>query len=90
LKETKEGFALIYRILSKKPILITLYWTIFTVLTFGFWDTFASTFLIEYLDSVKSGWSYILLGCIAIPAFGLQETFGKLSEKIGVLTVAGI
>ena len=45
-----------------------LYWTMSLVLIFGFWDTFASTFLISFLDDVKHGWSYILLACIAIPA----------------------
>lgn len=58
------------------------------VLIFGFWDTFASTFLIEFLDKLKHGWSYILLAIIAIPGLGLQEVAGKLAEKIGVKTVA--
>ena len=64
---------------------LIVFWAFTMLLTFGFWDTFATTFLIDYLDQVKSGWSYIMLGLIAIPAYGLQDYFGKLSEKIGAL-----
>jgi len=59
------------------------------VLIFGFWDTFASTFLIEFLAKVGSEkTAYILLACIAIPALGLQEVAGRVAEKIGIKTVA--
>jgi hypothetical protein len=34
--------------------------------------------------------SYVLLAFIAIPALGLQEIAGKISQKIGVKTVAFI
>lgn len=67
---------------------MVIYWTMTLVLIFGFWDTFASTFLIDFLDDVKHGWSYILLACIAVPALTLQELMIKISEKVGVKTVA--
>ncbi len=88
--ETKKSAKIIYQIMSHMPIYIVIYWTMSLVLIFGFWDTFASTFLINFLDQVKHGWSYILLACIAVPALGLQELAIKLSEKIGVKTVAMI
>jgi hypothetical protein len=58
------------------------------ILIFGFWDTFATTFLIDFLDTVSPGWSYALLALIALPALGLQEIAGKIATKIGVKTVA--
>jgi hypothetical protein len=48
---------------------LIVYWSFIMLLTFGFWDTFASTFLIDFLNQVKPGWSFALLGLIAIPAF---------------------
>lgn len=61
---------------------LIVYWAFIMLLTFGFWDTFASTFLIDFLDQVKPGWSFALLGLIAIPAFGLQDIFWKLSDRL--------
>lgn len=58
----------IYTIMLHVPPYIILYWTMSLVLIFGFWDTFASTFLVSFLDHIKHGWSYILLAMIAIPA----------------------
>lgn len=72
------------------PVYLILYWTMSLVLIFGFWDTFAATFLIDFLDGKKPGWSYILLAFIALPALGLQEAAGSLADKIGVKTVAYI
>lgn len=66
------------------------YWSFIMLLTFGFWDTFASTFLIDFLDSLKPGWSFILLGLIAIPAFWLQSIFWKLADKVWVFKIASI
>lgn len=62
---------------------LIVYWAFIMLLTFGFWDTFASTFLIDFLDEVKPGWSFVLLGIIAVPAFWLQDMFWKLSDKVG-------
>jgi len=58
------------------------YWSFIMLLTFGFWDTFASTFLIDFLDQVKPWWSFVLLGLVAIPAFWLQSFFWNLSDKV--------
>ncbi len=66
--ETVRTAKTIWLIMSHIPIYIIIYWTMTLVLIFGFWDTFASTFLVSYLDNIKHGWSYLLLACIAIPA----------------------
>jgi hypothetical protein len=88
--ETVRTAKIIYQIMSHMPIYIVIYWTMILVLIFWFWDTFASTFLVSFLDDIKPGWSYILLACIAIPALWLQEIAGRLAEKIGIKTVAFI
>ncbi len=87
IKETESTFIATFKILAQKPLNITLYWTIITVLTMWFWDTFASTFLIDFLDGKAKGFSYLLLALIAIPAFWLQETFWKLWAKLGIFFV---
>lgn len=88
IQECKKNIITIWTILWHMPIYIIIYWTITLVLIFWFWDTFASTFLISFLDSIKEGWWYILLAGIAIPALGLQEICAKLAQKVGVKTVA--
>jgi hypothetical protein len=70
-----------------KPMHISLFWTITLVLTFGFWDTFASSFLLDFLDQIKPGWSYILLAMIGVPGIVLQETASKIGNKIGIKTI---
>lgn len=88
VSETKETMITTFKILTQRPINITIYWTVMIVLTMWFWDTFASTFLISFLDTVKPGMSYVLLWFIAIPAFGLQEKLGNLGRKFGVIPIA--
>lgn len=61
---SRREFSIIWEICMHKPIHISLFWTITLVLTFGFWDTFASSFLLDFLDEIKPGWSYILLALI--------------------------
>lgn len=73
------------------PYHIGLFWTMGIILIFGFWDTFATSFLIDFLASLsKPEYAYIILGIMAIPGFLLQEPFIKLSEKIGKFWVAMI
>lgn len=59
--DTKKEFVFTFKILAQQPLNITIYWTMVVILTMGFWDTFGSTFLIDFLDGVKHGWSYVLL-----------------------------
>jgi MFS family permease len=70
-----------------QPMHISLFWTITLVLTFGFWDTFASSFLLQFLDQMRPGWSYILLAMIGVPGIVLQETASKIGARIGLKTI---
>ena len=84
---SKREFSIIWEICMHKPMHISLFWTITLVLTFGFWDTFASSFLLQFLDQMKPGWSYILLAMIGIPGIVLQETASKIGTRIGLKTI---
>ena len=89
--KTKEELINIYKTLKyAKNSSLIVYWSFYMLLIFGFWDTFASTFLLDFLNQVKSWWSFILLWIIAIPAYWLQEYFWKLSDKIWVYKIANI
>jgi len=91
IEKTKLSFIDIYNtLIYAKTASLVVYWSFSIVLTFGFWDTFAATFLIDYLDQVKAWWSYILLAIIAIPAFWLQDFFSKLAEKIWLYFITNI
>lgn len=81
INETKKAFILTYNVLTKSNWILIVYWSIIMLLTFWFRDTFASTFLIKYLDGLKEWWSYILLWFIAVPAFWLQWFFWKMADK---------
>ncbi|MDA9129362.1 MFS transporter [Candidatus Gracilibacteria bacterium] len=91
VQKTKESFKEIWAtLLYAKGRYTIVFWSFTMLLTFGFWDTFASTFLIDFLEQLKPGWSFVLLGIIAIPAFGLQDLFGKIADKIGVHKISMI
>jgi len=84
ITKTKSSFKEIYETLAfSMDKHLVVYWSFIMLLTFGFWDTFASTFLIDFLDQVKPGWSFVLLWLVAIPAFWLQSFFWNLSDKVG-------
>lgn len=80
--QTKRELIVIWEIISHSPLHYGLIWWLILVLAFGFWDTFASSFLIDYLDKVKQWWWYILLAIIWIPGIVLQEVAIKLWQKI--------
>ncbi len=84
---TKKEFGIIWSIFSHKPLYMNMVWSISLVLIFGFWDTFASSFLLDFLDKIKNGWSYILLAIIGVPGIVLQETASKIGQKIGIKTI---
>lgn len=81
-KSTKKEFKIIWEIISSIPMHYGLIWWLILVLIFGFWDTFASSFLIDYLDEIKKWWWYILLAVIGIPGILLQEVAIKIWQKI--------
>jgi len=84
---SKKEFKIIWEIIGHKPIHLSLIWSITLVLTFGFWDTFASSFLLDFLDEMKPGWSYVLLAVIGVPGIVLQEVASKIWAKIWVKTI---
>ncbi len=91
VQKTRESFIDIYETLKyAKNSSLIIYWSFSMVLIFGFWDTFASTFLIDFLNDLKPWFSYILLWLIAIPAFWLQGFFSKLADKIWIYFIANI
>lgn len=85
--QTKKEFGIIWDIITHTPLHYGLIWGLILVLIFGFWDTFASSFLIDYLDWIKQWWGYILLAAIGIPWILLQEVAIKIWQKIGDKTI---
>lgn len=90
IPETKKEIHNIRKVLTDMPRSMSLYWFIAVVLSFGFWDTFAASFLIDYLSKLPgaNGYGYALLGILAIPAFVTQQFFIGLSKKVGIFWVA--
>lgn len=50
--ETKKEIENIRKVLMELPRSMSLYWFTIVVLGFGFWDTFAASFLIDYLSNL--------------------------------------
>ncbi len=90
MNETKKSMILTYKVLSRTDSPLIVYWSMTVLLTFWFRDTFASIFLIDFLNNIKEWWSYILLWIIAIPAFWLQWFFSKLAWKFWNLNIANL
>ncbi len=84
---TKTEMRVIWDIFSQKPLQFGLIWTISLVLIFGFWDTFASSFLLDFLDKVKPGWSYILLAIIGVPWILLQDVVSRYTYVFGAKAI---
>lgn len=83
MKSTKKEFGVIWEIISHQPMHYALIWGLTLVLIFGFWDTFASSFLIDFLDNIAPGWGYILLALVGVPGIVLQEFAIKAGQKFG-------
>lgn len=83
MQSTKKEFGIIWEIISHSPLHYALIWGLTLVLIFGFWDTFASSFLIDFLDDIAPGWGYILLAAVGIPGIVLQEFAIKMGQKFG-------
>ncbi|MFZ4462175.1 MAG: MFS transporter [Patescibacteria group bacterium] len=90
IPETKKELFSIKKTIAELPFNIGLLWFVSLILIFGFWDTFAAGFLIEYFAKLPTGqeFAYIFLGMVAIPAFVMQDPMIKLSKRIGVFPVA--
>lgn len=90
MEETKKEFIMTYKIFMNSSNSLMIYWCIIMLITFGFWDTFASTFLIKFLDNLWNGMWYILLWFIAIPAFWLQKYFSSLSKRYWIYNISNL
>lgn len=90
MRSSFKEFKIIWEIFTSQPIYLWLIWTMSLVLIFWFWDTFASSFLLDFLNNIKPGWSYILLAIIGVPGMVLQEYASKLGDKIGMKTIGVI
>lgn len=98
---TKTNFDIFFKILFSKPFNLIILWLLGLILAYGFWDTFVSTFQVEFLTKIiwdnqdnfvlKNSWGlitwYVLLWLMVIPAFVFQDFFIKLSAKIWVFKV---
>lgn len=89
------------KIIFGLPRNLLVLWFLAIILQYWFWDTFVSTFQVEFLEKiiksnentilVKDTWGiltwYVLLWLIVIPAFLLQDFFINLSKKMWVYKV---
>lgn len=94
-------FQTFIKIIFWVPRNLLVLWFLAIIIQYGFWDTFVSTFQVEFLNKIislnkeeflikQSRWlitGYLLLGMIVIPAFLLQDFFINLSKKIWVFKV---
>lgn len=91
---TVLNFKRFIKIIFQAPRNLMMFWVFFILMQFSFWDTFVSTFLIDFLEDLTkadvnnpllASWfvtGYVLLWVIAIPGFVLQDPFINLSKKI--------
>lgn len=91
IEKTKTEFRSIYNLIfDRKNLVPILFWATINIFIFGCWDSVVTTFLVDYLDNalqdapqikniVQSG--VILIGLLAIPAYGLQPLWTKQTEK---------
>lgn len=94
-------FKTFLKIIFWLPRNLLVLWFLAIILQYGFWDTFVSTFQVEFLEKLiaknddtalvknTSGLltGYVLLWLIVIPAFLLQDFFINLSKKLSVYKV---
>ena len=96
---TQDDLKSFYEVLFMAPYNMRLIIMSLIIVFFGFWDTFAVTFLIGFLNKIiqTNGEStvlrfipitgYIFIAILAIPAFGAQIPLISLSKKIGTFFV---
>lgn len=98
---SKKEFLWFKNIIFSKPYNVIIIWSLIVICHFWFWDTFVSTFQVEFLDKIiwLNQWNYLvrqttwliswylLLWLLIIPAFLLQDFFIRLSKKINIFKV---
>lgn len=97
IQKTKVEFGSIYKLIfGKETFVPMLLWTTGCIFVFGCWDTIVTTFFITYLDAalkdsaeikniIQSG--FILIGVLAVPAYGLQMFWIKKAETRGKFNI---
>lgn len=95
-KTSIDWFMNLKNIVFSKHVNLIIIWIIIIIMQYGFWDTFVSTFQINFLEKVinlnrqtfllSHTWGlfswYVLLWLLVIPAFAMQNFFINLSKKI--------
>ncbi|MFO0764079.1 MAG: MFS transporter [Candidatus Gracilibacteria bacterium] len=89
-EDTKKELERVKLTIIDLPRNYFLIWSFIIIMLFGAWDTFASSFLLDYLAKFAPNFHYILLACIAIPAYLAQGMFIKLAGKFGVFFVISL
>ena len=85
VRESKKEVSAIWKTMLEQPLYFRMLWETSVILAFGFWDTFATSFLIEYLGKVAGNpnYAYAILGVIAIPAFVSRDLFIWIAKRTG-------
>lgn len=92
---TVLNFKRFIKVIFLMPRNLMMLWIFFILMQFSFWDTFVSTFFVDFIKDVKEvdSWNqilqrtdwlitwYVWLWIIAIPWFILQDPFINLSKK---------
>ncbi len=101
LETTKSDMKSFYNVIFENPYnhRLLIMWSIFTL--FGFWDTFVTSFLIDFIDEVIRNnqndlakfyiqnifTAYVFIAILAIPAYWAQIPLIKLWDKIWLFKV---
>ena len=101
LDATIQWFKSFYKVMLSTPRDYIIFITAMTIFLFGFWDTFISTFQVEFLEKIitlnqqsliiEQSWKlltwYILLLLLVIPAFALQKFFIAQQKNYTTLNI---
>ena len=101
IKTTFSNFKSVLKVILGEPKNMIIIWSMTIMLFFGFWDTFVSTFQIDFLSKIISlnssnaiisntGWFitwYVLLWFLVIPIFLSQQFFINQSKTKGVFAI---
>lgn len=96
-----EEFKRFLKVILWIPINKIIIWLLLVMSLYGFWDTFVSTFQVDFLKKIieinkdtflitQTKWlitAYVLLWLLVIPAFVFQDMFIKLSKKLWVFKI---
>ena len=101
IKNTYKTFINVYKIIVERPKNLIILWSLSVIMFFGFWDTFVSTFQIEFLNKIiisnssssliSSTWGfitwYVLIWLLIIPIFLSQQYFIRKSKIHWVFSI---